>query len=188
MTRTRIAQPPVGTYGLTVEPWSRGEVYGVAANWSQASAPVYTYDEDGGWTPSGRQVADYRHEAREALAEVIRRTLVESGETDPDDDEIDGIVDDADKVDATESVAHLIRPGTVAVYWPEGESPRTGRVELYEAQTHVTAGDRLSGESALLLALRNADEDDGPPEGWRLLGSGTDADGDWCDVYERAEG
>ena len=36
-----IEVAPEGTSGLVIEPWCPGEVYGVAADWSQASAPVY---------------------------------------------------------------------------------------------------------------------------------------------------
>lgn len=58
MTKIKITTP-VGTYGLAVEPFGKGEIYAVAADWSQASSPVMVYGEDG-WTKDecGRQVAE----------------------------------------------------------------------------------------------------------------------------------
>lgn len=70
---------PAGTSGLVAEPWSVGETYGVAADWSQARAPVYAYG-DSGWTQTGRQVADYRHEPSAALADCLAETLRASGD------------------------------------------------------------------------------------------------------------
>lgn len=92
--RTQITAP-TGMYGLAVEPWTKGEIYAVAADWAQASAPVVVYGEDG-WTHDehGRQVADFRHNARAALESVIREAI-EMGGDEPDDDEVDAIMDDA---------------------------------------------------------------------------------------------
>lgn len=50
-----------------------GEVFGACANWNQASAPVHTFGPDG-WSQSGRQVAEYRHSAIEAIREQIEET------------------------------------------------------------------------------------------------------------------
>ena len=91
---------PTGTYGLAVEPWSAGEIYGVAANWAQASAPVYTYGRNG-WTPNGRQVADYRHEPAAALADEITAAIAASDGVPSDEvdaDEVNAIVSDATEV------------------------------------------------------------------------------------------
>jgi len=71
--------PPVGTYGLAVEPWTPGEVYAVAADWAEAACSVLSYGEDG-WQPTGRQVADFRHSARAALIEEIRQSMLASGD------------------------------------------------------------------------------------------------------------
>lgn len=76
----KTIKTPAGMSGLAVEPWSKGEIYAVAANWSQASAPVMVYGEDG-WTTDehGRQVADFRHDARSALESVVREAMAASG-------------------------------------------------------------------------------------------------------------
>lgn len=80
-----IETAPVGTSGLVCEPWTPGEVYGVAANWAEASCPVRVYGEDG-WTydEHGRQVANFRHGPRSALVAVLAEALRMSAE---DDDE-----------------------------------------------------------------------------------------------------
>lgn len=87
-------ETPIGTTGLAVEPWSRGEIYAVAANWAQATYPVYTYSESG-WEQIGRQVADYRHRPRAALEAILRDAMIESGGGEPDDDVVCAIVDKA---------------------------------------------------------------------------------------------
>jgi hypothetical protein len=74
-----IHAAPAGTSGLVIEPWEPGDTYGVAADWSQASAEVYAYGDDG-WTPTGRQVADYRHDPSAALAGWLVDTLRASGD------------------------------------------------------------------------------------------------------------
>ena len=88
---------PAGKSGLAVEPWSKGEIYAVAANWAQASDPILVYGPDG-WNGNGRQVADYRHSALAALrAEIVAAIAASEGipSDDVDDDEVTGIVDDA---------------------------------------------------------------------------------------------
>lgn len=94
---------PAGTCGLAVEPWSKGEIYAVAANWAQASAPVYTYGQRG-WhiDRAGRQVADFRHRMRDALADEIRYAIATSEgipSDDVDEDEVESIVGDAVEID-----------------------------------------------------------------------------------------
>ena len=100
---------PAGTSGLAVEPWSKGEVYAVAANWAQASAPVYTYGMNGwGLDRCGRQVADFRHSAKAALRDEITYAIATSEgipSADVDDDEVDGIVSDAVEIDDAETDA-----------------------------------------------------------------------------------
>jgi hypothetical protein len=78
-----IDTAPAGTSGLVVEPWEPGDTYGVAAVWSQASASVYAYGDDG-WTQTGRQVADYGHDPYAALAGWLVDTLRASGDN-PDE-------------------------------------------------------------------------------------------------------
>lgn len=94
---------PAGTYGLAVEPWAKGEIYAVAANWAQASDPVLTY---GGreWSQmwSGQQVATYRHRAEDALRAEIRNAIAASEgipSDEVDDDEIEAIVSEAVEID-----------------------------------------------------------------------------------------
>ncbi len=85
---------PAGMSGLAIEPWTPGEVYAVAADWAQAAATVWSY-ADGRWVPTGRQVADYRHDPRAALLRELRETLEASGD-DPDD--ADNLIDDATEI------------------------------------------------------------------------------------------
>jgi hypothetical protein len=77
-----IDTAPTGTSGLVVAPWDASEVYGVAADWSQASAPVYTYTR-GEWSrDNGYQVADWQHKPSEALEAEIIEALIQSGDGD----------------------------------------------------------------------------------------------------------
>lgn len=105
---------PAGMSGLAVEPWSKGEIYAVAADWAQANSPVLVYGEDG-WTydEHGRQVAEISHRARSALESVIREAIAMGGD-EPDDDEVDSILDAAVEVwteDVVAMVATLERHG-----------------------------------------------------------------------------
>lgn len=81
---------PDGTTALAVAPWARDEVYGVAARWADAAAPVWVYGPDR-WTQSAYQAADYRHSASAALAAEIAQAIVACG-GEADDAEIDPIV------------------------------------------------------------------------------------------------
>lgn len=72
-----IEQPQNGMRALVVRAW--GDVYGVAAHWEQASCPVLCYGEMG-WRATGKQVADYRHSARAALAEILAETATLGGD------------------------------------------------------------------------------------------------------------
>ncbi len=82
---------PDGTSGLVCEPWTPGEVYGVAADWAQAAAPVYTYGPHG-WERGLYQVADFGHDAREAMECVLRLALLACH---ADEEEAVGLLDDA---------------------------------------------------------------------------------------------
>ena len=77
------------------------------------------------------------------------------------------------------NVADQITGDTVEIYWPEGCSPYTASVELSNAATHIAAHDQHHDEARLLLAVHAGE----PPQGWRHIAEGEDADGDWCDVY-----
>jgi hypothetical protein len=74
-----IHAAPAGTSGLVCAPWTPGEVYGVAAKWAEASAPVYSYGDDT-WQLTGRQVANYCHRPHEALTEQLAEALRASGD------------------------------------------------------------------------------------------------------------
>jgi hypothetical protein len=100
MTMTAInITCPAGTSGLAVEPWSKGEIYAVAANWSQAASEVLSYSgKADGWSGTGRQVADYRHRAKDALRAIIVESIATSEgipSDDVDNDDVDGIIDAA---------------------------------------------------------------------------------------------
>lgn len=82
-----INDAPEDTSGLVVVPWNPAEVYGVAANWSQASAQVYIYGDDE-WITSGRQVADYQHSAIKALEEFLLDDILLNDGTDSSVSEI----------------------------------------------------------------------------------------------------
>ncbi len=114
MTQNMKISAPVGMSGLAVEPWAKGEIYAVAANWAQAGSPVLSYG-GGGWDleSHGRQVADFRHSARAALESVIR-AAIKAGGDEPDDDEVEAILDDAEELrdaDVAEMADMLERHG-----------------------------------------------------------------------------
>lgn len=95
MTTIKTLTTPSGTTGMAVAPWSDKEIYAVAANWAEAASPILVYGE-GGWSHDdcGRQVADFRHNSRAALAEILREAI-EAGGDDPDDEEIEEMIGDA---------------------------------------------------------------------------------------------
>lgn len=91
---------PAGTSGLAVAPWAADEIYAVAANWAQAGAPVWTYGATG-WDLEchGRQVADFRHEPRAALASELYESLIASGESEDEARRLaEELADDATEV------------------------------------------------------------------------------------------
>jgi len=83
--------------GVWVAPWDPSEIYAVAADWAQASCPVYVLSGDGEWVleSHGRQVADFRHNCRAALRSELEESIRMSGD-EVDDDEVDGYLDDAE--------------------------------------------------------------------------------------------
>ena len=102
-TNIQTLTTPTGTYGLAVEPWSKGEIYAVAANWSQASAPVYFYERTG-WEQRQYQVADFGHSPTAALATEIAEAIgvSEGGPApDTDSDEVQDIVSEAVEIGDT---------------------------------------------------------------------------------------
>lgn len=88
---------PEGMSGLAVEPWAKGEIYAVAADWAQASCPVRVYGR-GGWKYDGRQVADFRHRPLAALESVLIEAVSDSGD-DPDTVDIAAILATAEELD-----------------------------------------------------------------------------------------
>lgn len=93
--KTKTLAAPAGMSGVYVEPWSKGEIYAVAANWAQASSPVMVYG-DRGWTydDCGRQVADFRHRRKDALrCQIVQ--AIEAGGDEVDDEEVDEIMESA---------------------------------------------------------------------------------------------
>lgn len=89
--RAAIESAPEGTGGLVIEPWSAGEIYGVAADWAQAASPVYFYSCSG-WEQRQYQVADFRHKKREALDCELRQAIIAGG---GDEDDAADVLDDA---------------------------------------------------------------------------------------------
>lgn len=96
MTKQTRIGCPAGMSGLSVEPWGAGEIYAVAADWAQASCPVVVWG-DGEWVSDecGRQVADFRHNARAALKANIESAIRMGGDK-PDAEEVKSILDDAE--------------------------------------------------------------------------------------------
>ena len=78
-----IDTAPSGTSGLAGTPWAADEIFAVAADWGQASAPVWAHNGDE-WSQTGRQVADHRHSPRAALIAELREAVRASGD-DPDE-------------------------------------------------------------------------------------------------------
>ena len=95
MTTLENLTAPIGMAGLACEPWSKGEIYAVAADWSQAGSPVMVYGRNKwDYISSGLQVAFFRHNDRAALEYVIREAIVAGGD-EPDDDDVESILDRA---------------------------------------------------------------------------------------------
>jgi hypothetical protein len=72
-----------------------GEIYAVAANWHQAADEVLQYSEEG-WISAGRQVADFRHSAKNALRQCIEDCI---GDDCDDDIDLDSVVARAVRID-----------------------------------------------------------------------------------------
>ena len=61
-----------------------GQQYGVRADWAQAACPVEFLTGTGEWETLQYQVADFRHDDRDALRHSIKESTRASGD-DPDD-------------------------------------------------------------------------------------------------------
>lgn len=75
-TLSNLVCPP-GTYGLAVV-WVPGEVYAVAADWTRADAPVYTYHPYSvprGWHESIHRVGGFWDNPHEALRYIVRAAV-----------------------------------------------------------------------------------------------------------------
>lgn len=156
MTTTKTIRCPAGTAGLAVAPWSADEVYAVAANWGQASAPVLTWAEDR-WIDSGRQVADFRHEPESALAAELREAC-------DSDVEAAGIAASATTINPPASgveveviVGH--RSSIAGARWcqPSGWSPRN-RVEGADWSDGDGAWTTEEGEAAGIVIFGHDEE------------------------------
>ena len=89
-----IDTAPAGTSGLAGTPWAPDEIFAVAADWGQASAPVWAHNGDE-WAQTMLQVADHRHSPRAALIAELRESVRASGD-DPDESfDFDAAVDAA---------------------------------------------------------------------------------------------
>lgn len=79
---------------LTTKIW--GDVYGVSADWTQASDNVRSLGEDG-WHATQWQVADFQHNDYEALRRILTDVAAMTGEV--DDDEIQAALNRAETDD-----------------------------------------------------------------------------------------
>ena len=71
-----------------------GEKMGVSADFSHASDQIAALDSAGNWIPTGKQVADYRHDNVAAMRDQIR-DLVRMGGDDPDEEKNADEIEDA---------------------------------------------------------------------------------------------
>jgi hypothetical protein len=69
-----ISKAPPGTTGLLAR--CCGELYGVAAFWSDAASPVWELTGTGEWVETCWQVAYFRHRMGDALRHVMREARV----------------------------------------------------------------------------------------------------------------
>lgn len=76
---------------LTTKAW--GQIWGVRANFTLASATIEVLGEDG-WHPTLDQVADFRHRPLDALRAHLVQIVQDSGD-DPDDPECAAEIDAA---------------------------------------------------------------------------------------------
>jgi hypothetical protein len=67
------------TTELTTKIW--GDIYGVRADWAQASSSVQSLGEDG-WRHTGKQVADFQHNDVAALIWVLEEVARVTGDLD----------------------------------------------------------------------------------------------------------
>lgn len=70
------------------------EVYGVAARWDDASAPVWIPDDNDGWFQSGYNVVVFKHDPYMALKCQLQRAIIDSVDS-LDDYDLDKLVEDA---------------------------------------------------------------------------------------------
>jgi hypothetical protein len=80
-----------GKWVYTAELW--GESYSLRANWAEASRQIERLDEDGNWTPTGWQVANFSHSSEAAMREELRQSFLD-GITEEDEAAIDAAVED----------------------------------------------------------------------------------------------
>ena len=80
MNKLSKIKAPKGMSGLMCRPWG-GEIVAVAANWSEASARVLVWSEEG-WIEDahGRQVANFQHCPHNALETILEEIATDSGD------------------------------------------------------------------------------------------------------------
>lgn len=55
------------------------DIYRIRADFAQAASSVQMQDEDGVWMPTGKQVADFRHDAAAAMSAILTE-VAEAGD------------------------------------------------------------------------------------------------------------
>ena len=162
-TTVDTIRTPAGTYGRAVAPWDETEVYAVAANWAEASSPVLSWGADA-WEPTPWQVADCRHDPREALGLVLRR---HAGVT---EEEVADEVAESVRIDSTST-----HPVEVAF---ANETIRLcGGVDEFAGLDSDTDDACHAYRQAAASSLLNAGYDPVAPRGQRLLHS------QWCGAH-----
>jgi hypothetical protein len=82
MSTSRRPVPPQGTCGWGV--CCYGVWYAVAANWADASAPVYVLDDRGQWVQTHWRSGDFLHSPLDAFELHLRQAMYRAG-ADPED-------------------------------------------------------------------------------------------------------
>ncbi len=57
------------------------DTYILRADWADAASSIERQDEDGEWTATGRQVADYGHSSGAAMRDEIEQSITADGDS-----------------------------------------------------------------------------------------------------------